>query len=134
MNAKPDETAKVLRVWEKTAPGYDKQIAFFEKIWFGGGREWLGARAQGRVLEVAIGTAAMVPAAAALAITIAAVAAESRRRPRRPESSVGWPAPGAFWRSSESPQSAVRHPRNRVARADGRQSPGGSGQVRLRRV
>lgn len=56
MNAKPDETAKVLRVWEMSAPGYDKQIAFFEKIWFGGGREWLGARAQGRVLEVAIGT------------------------------------------------------------------------------
>ncbi len=61
MNAKPDETAKVLRVWEKTAPGYDKQIAFFEKIWFGGGREWLGARAQGRVLEVAIGTGLNLP-------------------------------------------------------------------------
>jgi ubiquinone/menaquinone biosynthesis C-methylase UbiE len=51
-----DDTAKVLRAWEKNAPGYDKQIAFLEKIWFGGGREWLGARAQGRVLEVAIGT------------------------------------------------------------------------------
>jgi ubiquinone/menaquinone biosynthesis C-methylase UbiE len=51
-----DDTAKVLRAWEKSAPGYDKQIAFLEKIWFGGGREWLGARAQGRVLEVAIGT------------------------------------------------------------------------------
>jgi ubiquinone/menaquinone biosynthesis C-methylase UbiE len=61
VNAKPDETAKVLRVWEKTAPGYDKQIAFFEKIWFGGGREWLGARAQGRVLEVAIGTGLNLP-------------------------------------------------------------------------
>ncbi len=41
---------------EKMAPSYDKQIAFFEKIQFGGGREWLGARAQGRVLEVGIGT------------------------------------------------------------------------------
>jgi ubiquinone/menaquinone biosynthesis C-methylase UbiE len=56
MTTTSDETAKVLRAWEKSAPGYDKQIAFFEKIWFGGGREWLGARAQGRVLEVAIGT------------------------------------------------------------------------------
>jgi ubiquinone/menaquinone biosynthesis C-methylase UbiE len=56
-----DQTAKVLRVWEKTAPGYDKQIAFFEKIQFGGGREWLGARAQGRVLEVAIGTGLNLP-------------------------------------------------------------------------
>ncbi len=61
MNAKPDETAKVLRVWEKSAPGYDKQIAIFEKIWFGGGREWLGARAHGRILEVAIGTGLNLP-------------------------------------------------------------------------
>jgi ubiquinone/menaquinone biosynthesis C-methylase UbiE len=57
----PDQTAKVLRAWEKTAPSYDKQIAFFEKIQFGGGREWLGARAQGRVLEVAIGTGLNLP-------------------------------------------------------------------------
>jgi len=57
----PDQTAKVLRAWEKTAPSYDKQIAFFEKIQLGGGREWLGARAQGRVLEVAIGTARNLP-------------------------------------------------------------------------
>src|SRR5215208_3877586 len=56
-----DDTAKVLRAWEKSAPGYDKQIAFFEKIWFGGGREWLGARVQGRVLEVAIGTGLNLP-------------------------------------------------------------------------
>jgi len=56
MTTTSDETAKVLRAWEKSAPGYDKQIAFLEKIWFGGGRQWLGARAQGRVLEIAIGT------------------------------------------------------------------------------
>jgi ubiquinone/menaquinone biosynthesis C-methylase UbiE len=56
-----DQTAKVRRVWEKGAPGYDKQIAFFEKGWFGGGREWLGARARGRVLEVAIGTGLNLP-------------------------------------------------------------------------
>jgi ubiquinone/menaquinone biosynthesis C-methylase UbiE len=48
--------AKQKQIWDKSAPGYDKQIAFFEKTWFGGGREWLGERAQGRVLEVAIGT------------------------------------------------------------------------------
>jgi ubiquinone/menaquinone biosynthesis C-methylase UbiE len=61
MTATSDETAKVLRAWEKTAPGYDKQITFLEKIWFSGGREWLGARAQGRVLEVAIGTGLNLP-------------------------------------------------------------------------
>jgi len=49
-------TARQRRVWDKGAPGYDRQIAFFEKVWFTGGREWLGARARGRVLEVAIGT------------------------------------------------------------------------------
>jgi ubiquinone/menaquinone biosynthesis C-methylase UbiE len=49
-------TARQRRVWDKSAPSYDKQIAFFEKVQFGGGREWLGERAHGRVLEVAIGT------------------------------------------------------------------------------
>lgn len=49
-------TAKQRRVWDTAAPGYDRQIAFFERIWFGGGREWLADRARGRVLEVAIGT------------------------------------------------------------------------------
>jgi ubiquinone/menaquinone biosynthesis C-methylase UbiE len=53
--------ARQKRVWDKSAPGYDKQMAFFEKIWFGGGREWLGERAHGRVLEVAIGTGRNLP-------------------------------------------------------------------------
>lgn len=52
----PTPTARQKQVWDKSAPSYDKQIAFFEKIWFAGGREWLGERARGRVLEVAIGT------------------------------------------------------------------------------
>ena len=54
-------TARQKRVWDKTAPGYDRQIAFFEKTWFAGGREWLGERARGRVLEVAIGTGRNLP-------------------------------------------------------------------------
>lgn len=49
-------TAKQRRVWDKAAPGYDRQIALFERIWFTGGREWIGERATGRVLEVGIGT------------------------------------------------------------------------------
>jgi hypothetical protein len=53
--------ARQKRVWDKTAPGYDRQIAFFEKIWFAGGREWLGERARGRILEVAIGTGRNLP-------------------------------------------------------------------------
>jgi len=62
-NARACETpaARQKRVWDKAAPSYDKQIAFFEKIQFGGGREWLGERAHGRVLEVAIGTGRNLP-------------------------------------------------------------------------
>ena len=54
-------TARQRRVWDKSAPNYDKQIAFFEKVQFSGGREWLGERANGRVLEVAIGTGRNLP-------------------------------------------------------------------------
>ncbi|MGH3221155.1 MAG: class I SAM-dependent methyltransferase [Streptosporangiaceae bacterium] len=54
-------TARQKRVWDKSAPGYDRQIAFFEKTWFAGGREWLGERARGRVLEVAVGTGRNLP-------------------------------------------------------------------------
>lgn len=54
-------TAKQRRVWDKAAAGYDKQIAFFERIQFTGGREWLAERARGRVLEVAIGTGRSLP-------------------------------------------------------------------------
>lgn len=54
-------TARQQRVWDKNAPSYDRQIAFFEKLWFGGGREWLGERAHGRVLEVAVGTGLNLP-------------------------------------------------------------------------
>jgi ubiquinone/menaquinone biosynthesis C-methylase UbiE len=62
-NVRTGETpaAQQKRVWDKAAPSYDKQIAFFEKLQFGGGREWLGERAQGRVLEVAIGTGLNLP-------------------------------------------------------------------------
>lgn len=49
-------TARQRRVWDKAADAYDRQIAFYERVWFTGGREWIGARAHGRVLEVAVGT------------------------------------------------------------------------------
>ena len=40
----PTPAARQKRVWDKAAPGYDRQIAFFERSWFSGGREWLGER------------------------------------------------------------------------------------------
>lgn len=61
MTTPNDETAKVLRTWEKNAPSYDRQIAFLDRVLFAGGRQWLGARAEGRVLEVAIGTGLNLP-------------------------------------------------------------------------
>jgi len=54
-------TAQQKQVWDKAASSYDRQIAFFEKIQFGGGREWLAERARGRVLEVAIATGRNLP-------------------------------------------------------------------------
>jgi ubiquinone/menaquinone biosynthesis C-methylase UbiE len=51
------ETERVRRIQDKTAPSYDRQISFFERILFGGGREWVCSQAQGRVLELACGTA-----------------------------------------------------------------------------
>ena len=56
MTVRETPTARALRVWDAMAPGYDKQIAFFERVQFGGGREWVCSRATGRVLEVAVGT------------------------------------------------------------------------------
>jgi ubiquinone/menaquinone biosynthesis C-methylase UbiE len=54
----PDETPteKQRRVWDKSASSYDGQMDFVERLLGQGDREWLGERATGRVLEVAIGT------------------------------------------------------------------------------
>ena len=56
-----DSAARQRRVWDKAAPGYDRQMAFFERIQFAGGRAWLAERARGRVLEVTIGTGLNLP-------------------------------------------------------------------------
>lgn len=42
--------------WDKYAPRYDRDIGFFERIQFAGGREWVCSQAGGEVLEVAVGT------------------------------------------------------------------------------
>jgi len=49
------------RVWDEAAPRYDRQIAFLERHWFTGARQWVCSRAHGRVLEIAIGTGRNLP-------------------------------------------------------------------------
>jgi ubiquinone/menaquinone biosynthesis C-methylase UbiE len=50
------ETQRVRAVQDKHASGYDRQMGFFERLLFGGAREWACSQMQGRVLEVAVGT------------------------------------------------------------------------------
>jgi SAM-dependent methyltransferase len=56
-----EETDRVRRIQDKHAPGYDRQISFFERILFGGGREWVCSQAEGETLEIAFGTARNLP-------------------------------------------------------------------------
>jgi ubiquinone/menaquinone biosynthesis C-methylase UbiE len=51
------ETDRVRRIQDRTAPKYDRQIGFFERVLFTGGREWVCSQAEGDVLELAVGTA-----------------------------------------------------------------------------
>jgi ubiquinone/menaquinone biosynthesis C-methylase UbiE len=50
------ETDAVRGHYDKTARNYNRQISFFERVLFGGGREWVCSQAQGDVLEIAAGT------------------------------------------------------------------------------
>ena len=55
------ETARQREVWEAAADDYDHVMSRFERTFVGDGREWIGARAHGRVLEVAVGTGRSLP-------------------------------------------------------------------------
>jgi ubiquinone/menaquinone biosynthesis C-methylase UbiE len=55
------ETERVLRLYEKEAPKYDRQMRFFEWLLFGNGREWVCSQAEGEVLEIAVGTGRNLP-------------------------------------------------------------------------
>ena len=54
-------TERQRRVWDKSASSYDGQMDFVERLLGKGDRVWLGERATGRVLEVAIGTGRSLP-------------------------------------------------------------------------
>src|SRR6266511_2105184 len=55
------ETKRVLRLYEKEAPKYDRQMRFFEWLLFGSGREWVCSQAEGEVLEIAVSTGRNLP-------------------------------------------------------------------------
>ena len=55
------ETERVRLIWEKIAPGYDTDIAFFERMLVAGGRDWVCSQADVNVLEIGIGTGRNLP-------------------------------------------------------------------------
>src|SRR5919198_1909581 len=61
VNRDPGETERVLRVYEKEAHKYDRQMNFFDRLLFAGGREWVCGQAQGEVLEIGVGTGRNLP-------------------------------------------------------------------------
>lgn len=59
-----DEDPKTRRqreIWDRGAEGYDRSLAPVERGFLGDSRAWIGSRAHGRVLEVAIGTGRSLP-------------------------------------------------------------------------
>jgi len=52
---------RLRRYWDSHARGYDREMAFMERILFENGRQWVSSKAIGDVLEVAIGTGRNLP-------------------------------------------------------------------------
>src|SRR6266542_2608495 len=57
----PRETERVLRLYEKEADKYDREMNFFDRLLFAGAREWVCAQAAGEVLEIGMGTGRNIP-------------------------------------------------------------------------
>jgi ubiquinone/menaquinone biosynthesis C-methylase UbiE len=55
------ENERLRRLWDTYAPRYDRDMSFFERLQFRGGREWVCSQATGEVLEVAVGTGRNLP-------------------------------------------------------------------------
>ena len=50
------ETERVRGIYQKMAPGYDRQLDFADRFFFGEGRAWVCSQASGDVLELGVGT------------------------------------------------------------------------------
>jgi hypothetical protein len=55
------ETERVRRIQDAEAPRYDRNMGFFDRILFAGGREWACSQVHGEVLELAVGTGRNLP-------------------------------------------------------------------------
>lgn len=55
------ETLRQRRTWRRQAARYDRMVGRAELTMLAGSREWVGARASGRVLEVAVGSGRGLP-------------------------------------------------------------------------
>jgi ubiquinone/menaquinone biosynthesis C-methylase UbiE len=55
------ETDRARRIYDRIAPHYDQLSRCFERLLYGGGREWVTSRAHGCVLEIGVGTGRNLP-------------------------------------------------------------------------
>ncbi|MDA3629245.1 methyltransferase domain-containing protein [Saccharopolyspora sp. WRP15-2] len=62
MGVDGDRAQRWRAYWDRSASGYDKMMGRFERFMAPGSRKWVCSRAEGEVLEVAIGTGLNIPA------------------------------------------------------------------------
>lgn len=61
MSGARERQARLRRHWDRQAAGYDKAMGFLDRHLFGDTRTWVCSRAEGEVLEVAVGTGLNLP-------------------------------------------------------------------------
>ena len=61
MRIEPSDVDRVRRIYDRIARRYDRIMAVVDALFFPGGRSWVAARAEGCVLDVAVGTGRNLP-------------------------------------------------------------------------
>jgi ubiquinone/menaquinone biosynthesis C-methylase UbiE len=54
-------TERLRRYWDQHSSGYDREMAFFERVLLADGRQWVCSQVTGDVLEIAVGTGRNLP-------------------------------------------------------------------------